>query len=541
MNKPNTTLIIATVVAVICTATTGAILFATYSKTQPSDSANNLSPSNPRNLLFVRNIAEYMNGHNYGIEEHRDMVDNACNELIRRHNKISSRPQTIDFADYSKNHDAVLELDPSPNKRNCHNDEPDYAQTAIDELLAANTFQPIKINQQAIDIIKSYKPKNIYDLKILYISPASTVRPALSDANLPKENDLQYQNDIFNEDVYETGYKFAPAKLVSDYLYPDNAGWTPDSKTIPIVVDYSVAARVTNTKIEYNRKVEDIQASFRKLEELAKGYEFNQCYYNSASTAIIGGESWQFSHSLDTTYTSNRDFDPRTNTTCTPPPVSTIPGVVNDRALKEQLGINTKPTTRMVRFKIVGLYPNYQYIPPLYDEEDGLEMADYLTSNINKVRPIFSPFSQQHLIVNELYNRLPAESKLDDIASEKYGPVVDGPMDGKYIEFADKNSLADYLAKYACTESMVKSSYGEDCKNSTTKTGHVFSEREKVGRKFSYPDKPAIPRETSTVAKTGNNGRPSLTTIISLSLLVGIIGLTSTIGILGLIQRKQTK
>lgn len=302
-----------------------------------------------------------------------------------------------------------------------------------------------------------YGATEVFTVENLYIKRGATL------SVLPKGEEVFYDtsdnselNANYTLPIIDSTFPIAPSNLTGPFMLPNNAGWTGDSDTLPIVIPQNVAEQLLNlaappSTATATQKLEHIKQVRNKASELT----FRACYRNDASINLI--QQTVVQQKAIKSRTDNKDYVipaltyqlPDTAKCANPTVISDTRTTgqkkedENQKAFDQKFGFYENPESYFVTFKIVGISPTLSA-----DSEQNRNAEDVI-NNLLKTSGV------GQLIPKDLYEQIPDKSKYTDIL--KYEPsYILGSEDNmtRYIEFSNATDAQKFIDERSCTTQM---------------------------------------------------------------------------------------
>lgn len=253
----------------------------------------------------------------------------------------------------------------------------------------------------------------------------------------------------------------APSDITDPFMLPGNAGWTPDSDSLPIILSQNIVEQLLGLE-----KLSDKASSTEKLHRLktvrerAASLSFQACYRDSTS-----------SNSIQTTLRQQKDMKARENdkeyqkpsliyalpdpakcentTIASDTRTSTEKKEANSQKLfDEKFGKDVEPSSYFVSFKVVGVSP----IEATSGNPATDQSADQTRSLDDILTDLLKTSGVGQVIPQTLYEQLPDNTKYADLFT--YTPLyLFGNEDNKirYVEFTNVRDAEKFIDEQSCT------------------------------------------------------------------------------------------
>lgn len=352
------------------------------------------------------------------------------------------------------------------------NDQPPYTEgsdgierlslndkNGITQALLAEKFG----NKASIDDAKlklraaQYRATEVFTVENLYIKRGATLNVLSKGKEVFYDaSDDSELNANYTLPVIDSTFPIAPSNLTAPFMLPNNAGWTADSNSLPIVIPQNVAEQLLDlitptSTATASQKLEHI----KQVRSKATDFTFRACYRNDASISLI--QQTVVQQKEIKSQTGRKDYKTPSliyglpdDTKCANPTVVNDTRTVeqkkkdeNQKAFDQTFGFYNEPESYFVTFKIVGISPAQST-----DTEQNRNTGD-VVNNLLKTSGV------GQLIPEDLYEQIPDKSKYTDIL--KYEPsFILGSEDNKtrYVEFSSAADAQKFIDEQSCTTQM---------------------------------------------------------------------------------------
>lgn len=255
-----------------------------------------------------------------------------------------------------------------------------------------------------------------------------------------------------------THIPIVPPEIADSFLLPNNAGWQPDGKSLPIILPQNIIEQALDLE-----KLPATATATEKLDRLttvrnkAKNLSFQACYRNAESQARIQSAVQQKKEIAANK--SKKDYeapkiievlpDPTKCENVSYPSNTTSDDRIEDKqtTFDQMFGKDATPVSYFVSFKVVGVSPAEESVqhPDQQSENQIRSLADVI-NNLLKTSSI------GQAIPRTLYDQLPDKTKYADILD--YTPLyLFGNEDNKqrFVEFANASDAARFIDEQSCT------------------------------------------------------------------------------------------
>ncbi len=185
-------------------------------------------------------------------------------------------------------------------------DQPPYTQSSDgkSEMLAMNdrngivfdllrekfTGKPVVDNKKLDTVARQYGATSLFSSSYHTIARGSAleVLPDGKEVFYDQADDAERNAHYVQPIVDGNAMTLAPNEITQPFMLPNNAGWTPESASIPIVLPQNTVERLLGSNTPADKaSAEDKLAHLKKLREDAASLTFKACYRNDASVALI--------------------------------------------------------------------------------------------------------------------------------------------------------------------------------------------------------------------------------------------------------------
>ena len=249
-----------------------------------------------------------------------------------------------------------------------------------------------------------------------------------------------------------------PSNIVQPFILPGNAGWKPDSETIPIVLPQNSIEQLLglNTPAEAAGASEKIE-HLKKVRAGAANLSFKACYRNDASSSLIQ-QTLQQQKEIKANV-STKDYQKPSviyelpdASSCANPTIASDTRTAEEKdqdakqkEFDEKFNDRVDPVSYYVSFKVVGVSPSQPDPMSEITESQARSASDIIndlleTSGVGQAVP------------QELYNQLPNKEKFADLFT--FTPLyMMGNEDNRqrYVEFANAQDAQKFIDEQSCT------------------------------------------------------------------------------------------
>ena len=257
-----------------------------------------------------------------------------------------------------------------------------------------------------------------------------------------------------------TKMNVTPPEIADSFLLPNNAGWKPDGKSVPIILPQNIVERILGLdRLPANTSAAEKLDRLTMVRDKAKDLSVEACYRNAESQARIQSAVQQKKE-----IAANKDKsgyeepkiievlpDPsKCEDVSYPSNTTSDDSIENKQAIFDQrFGKDAVPASYFVSFKVVGVSPAEAGVQrPDQQSDDQIRSLEDVTNNLLKTSSI------GQVIPKSLYDRLPNKEKYADLFT--YTPsYLFGNEDNKqrFVEFANASDAAKFIDEQSCTMS----------------------------------------------------------------------------------------
>lgn len=322
--------------------------------------------------------------------------------------------------------------------------------------------KPIINEAELKQTAERYQAEKFYNSIYRHLLRGSTLnifpegREVFYDQSNSEEVEANYVSPIIDP----ISMTLAPTEIASLFMLPNNAGWKPSDKTIPIILSQDKIERLLNKdSLTSKTNAADKLAYLKSLRKEAMNLTVQACYRNDASNALIQ----QVLQQKKEISASNKDKDYQKPKVIYELPNSTKcenPLVVSDSRTEldkkqdynqelfdKKFNNKTDPESYFVKFKIVGISPAE---PTNMNPAEMQERA----GNINDIiDDLLRTSGVGQVIPQSLYDMLDAETKASYADLFNFKPTYFiGNEDDKqrYIEFASAQDAQRFIDEQGC-------------------------------------------------------------------------------------------
>lgn len=251
-----------------------------------------------------------------------------------------------------------------------------------------------------------------------------------------------------------------PPEIADSFLLPNNAGWQPDGKSLPIILPQNIVEQVLGLeKLPATASASEKLDRLKTVRDKAKDLSFQACYRNAESQARIQSAIQQ-KKEIAANKDKNDYEEPKIievlpdPTKCEdvtyPSNTSSDDSAKDKQAIFDQrFGKDATPVSYFVSFKVVGVSPAEAGVQrPDQQSDDQIRSLEDVVSNLLKTSSI------GQAIPKTLYDQLPDKTKYANLFT--YTPTyLFGNEDNKhrFVEFASASDAAKFIDEQSCTMS----------------------------------------------------------------------------------------
>lgn len=356
-------------------------------------------------------------------------------------------------------------------------DQPPYSINAVGDGAERLTFndrngvvrQLLKekfVNDPAFDDARLQQRAEQYRAIDIFAEEQYSVRQG-SSLTIPKD-DREVFYDVSDEAevniqheqsaVSLNGLTLVPPEISTPFLLPNNAGWKPDSSSLPIILPQDKLEQLLGMDVlPAGASAEEKTNRLKAVREKAGDMTFQACYRNSISQARIQQVVQQQKEIAANA--NNKDYQKPTVIYTLPDPSSCGDVAVqtdtrstaevaladNQKQFDKTFGQVVDPVSYFVSFKVVG-------ISPASANSGAQGSQEQLRSVDDAIATLLKTNGLGEAIPAALYNQLPDKEKYQDILD--YSPTyLFGNEDNKkrYIEFATAHDAQKFIDEQSCT------------------------------------------------------------------------------------------
>lgn len=379
------------------------------------------------------------------------------------------------------------------------NDQPPYTQS-YDGSLQLSINDPNGITRQLLrekysatpafddtrlsEIAKQYHAVKVFAEESYAIKHGSVLSYLQDGKEIFYDSASETEAVIYHEapPIDASNMTIVPVEITESFMLPNNAGWQPDGKSLPIILPQDRVEQLLGLeKLPASATPEQKFERLKVIRQTVIDLSFNMCYRNEVSQSRIQQAIQQKKEMIANK--DNKDYqkpkliyelpDP---TKCEEAKVSSDTRTAeeirydkNQEIFDRTFGKETAGVSKFMTFKVVGLSPgNSAALNPekeLYD--DKARTAGDI------IREILSTEAIGQAVPRDLYDQLPNKGDYAELL--RYDPwYIEGNEDNKrrFVEFADANDAQKFIDEQSCTVQ-----YDNTCKplNRPYQANFVFS------------------------------------------------------------------
>lgn len=313
----------------------------------------------------------------------------------------------------------------------------------------ATLFDTLTAKYHAIDTFtaRSYLPAQNGSLSVL---------PKDGEKFLDQADESQARA---NEEVptLDPSFIVTPPQITDVFLLPNNADWTPESNTLPVVLPQDSIERLLGFE-----KLPSSATAKQKLDRLkdvrakASSLSFQACYRNSASQALIQKTIQQQAYIK--AHSKDKDYQAESLTYALPDPQSCKePTIAKDTRTAEEKTIDSNqelfnkefstepdPVSYFVQFKVVGVSP------ATIDVEQMTSIQNRTATDI--IGSLLTSNSLGQVIPENLYDKIPDKKKYSDILAFTPTYLFGNEENiAHFVEFKNAHDAEKFIDEQSCT------------------------------------------------------------------------------------------
>lgn len=357
------------------------------------------------------------------------------------------------------------------------NDQPPYskADDGTEQLLFSDpndiVHQLLKEKYQAVPAFDEAKLARLakqYNAVATYSDEIYNIRKGSSLSPLSNGKEIFYDtSDEAEVSVHQappafdgTSIVLSPPEITGSFLLPDNAGWQPDGSSLPVILPQHVVERLLHLeKLPASARPSEKLERLKIIRDKVSSLSFEMCYRNSASQSLIQQTLQQKKERI--AHQSNSAYQKPSVIYALPDPARCAhPTIVSDTRTAEEktqaanqelfdakFGKETKPISKMIRFKVVGVSPGgSETSGPGHEQRDKSRTVDDMVAEMLSTEGI------GQVVPRHLYDQLPNKADYADLLT--YEPLyLTGSEDNKsrLIEFANADDAQRFIDEQSCT------------------------------------------------------------------------------------------
>jgi hypothetical protein len=306
------------------------------------------------------------------------------------------------------------------------------------------------------------------------------------------QSDAESMNKNYTRPIIDNSFSITPPQLSVVYLFKNNAGWRPNSGSLPVILPQNAIEQIlgntsASAKATATQKLDRLTA----IKKQATGLTFKACYRNQASINLINqtiaAEKYINQHHADKDYVAPKLMYALPNAvTCENPTIIQDTRTAAEKKQADNQAIfdndfnpSEPPTSYFVHFTIVGMSPAAET-----GQTQNRSSSDILSR-------LLQTYGIGQSIPQNLYDKIPDKSKYDDILTytKTYFFGNEDNM-SRYVEFSNAKDAEKFIDEQSC-----KMQYDNTCKPSGrlyqaalsfSNSAAIADLRQKVTHLFDY-------------------------------------------------------
>lgn len=319
-------------------------------------------------------------------------------------------------------------------------------------------FDDSKLNT----IAKEYNASKIFSDEFYFIKRGSSLislkdgKELFYDKTNERETNANYIRPFVDDSLMILG----ASEIIDSFILPNNAGWQPDSKSLPIVLPQNVIEQLLGMeKITSDASFEEKLSRLKKIRENITNLIFKMCYRNDVSSSQIQKAITQ-KKEIEANK-DKKDYQKPKLIYNLPDASSCANAVIaSDTRTKEEklqdskqklfdkkFGKNTSPVSKFITFKVVGMSPSGKdVLNPQQKQQE--EKARTFKDIING---ILKPSDIGQMIPKKLYDELTNKEDYADLFTYKPFYMM-GNEDNKrrFVEFKNADDAQKFINEKSC-------------------------------------------------------------------------------------------
>lgn len=319
-------------------------------------------------------------------------------------------------------------------------------------------FDDSKLNT----IAKEYNASKIFSDEFYFIKRESSLIPLKDGKELfyDKTNERETNANYIRPFVDDSLMILGASEIIDSFILPNNAGWQPDSKSLPIVLPQNVIEQLLGMeKITSDASFEEKLSRLKKIRENIANLTFKMCYRNDVSSSQI-----QKAITQKKEIEANKDkkdyqkpkliYDLPDASSCANAVIASDTRTKEEKLqdskqklFDEKFGKNTSPVSKFITFKVVGMSPSGKdVLSPQQKQQE--EKACTFKDIING---ILKPSDIGQMIPKKLYDELTNKEDYADLFTYKPFYMM-GNEDNKrrFVEFKNADDAQKFINEKSC-------------------------------------------------------------------------------------------
>ncbi len=319
-------------------------------------------------------------------------------------------------------------------------------------------FDDSKLNT----IAKEYNASKIFSDEFYFIKRGSSLislkdrKELFYDKTNERETNANYIRPFVDDSLMILG----ASEIIDSFILPNNAGWQPDSKSLPIVLPQNVIEQLLGMeKITSDASFEEKLSRLKKIRENIMNLTFKMCYRNDVSSSQI-----QKAITQKKEIEANKDkkdyqkpkliYDLPDASSCSNAVIASDTRTKEEKLqdskqklFDEKFGKNTSPVSKFITFKVVGMSPSSdEVLNP--EQKQQREKARTFKDIING---ILKPSDIGQMIPKKLYDELTNKEDYADLFTYKPFYMM-GNEDNKrrFVEFKNADDAQKFINEKSC-------------------------------------------------------------------------------------------
>ena len=319
-------------------------------------------------------------------------------------------------------------------------------------------FDDSKLNT----IAKEYNASKIFSDEFYFIKRGSSLISLKDEKELfyDKTNERETNANYIRPFVDDSLMILGASEIIDSFILPNNAGWQPDSKSLPIVLPQNVIEQLLGMeKITSDASFEEKLSRLKKICENITNLTFKMCYRNDVSLSQI-----QKAITQKKEIEANKDkkdyqkpkliYDLPNASSCSNAVIASDTRTKEEKLqdskqklFDEKFGKNTSPVSKFITFKVVGMSPSGKdVLNPQQKQQE--EKARTFKDIING---ILKPSDIGQMIPKKLYDELTNKEDYADLFTYKPFYMM-GNEDNKrrFVEFKNADDAQKFINEKSC-------------------------------------------------------------------------------------------